>query len=253
MDTLVNYIKSDLLAFIVLIILILCILATLIFSNKDRGFRKNRLYSILLLLFPFIGFPAALDLMTTVGYTKLFAVLIFIILLLPFIIALISLNKKQTFELLDYFWDWFMLPFIAGGLIVSGYLTYVELTSSTAVCGVAIPGCGEVQNSPYANLFGFLPVALLGVIGYLGILVTWFGKKIGPQSTKKIFNLSMWGLGFFGILFSVYLTYLEVFVLHATCTWCVLAAVFMMMLFWISIRDAQEYFFKELDDEDDPA
>ncbi len=254
MLNLLNDIKADFLAFIVLVVLVFCIVATFFINSKlDRGTKKRGLYSVLLLLFPFIGFPAALDLTTTTGYTKIFAITCFLILFIPLLVAVISLVQKRSLVLLDKAWDWFVPAFIAGGLIVSGYLTYVELTSTTAVCGVAIPGCGEVQNSSYAVLFGFLPVALLGVIGYIGILIAWLGKKWLPPINKKIYNLGMWGLGFFGIIFSVYLTYLEVFVLRATCTWCIMAAVFMIMLFWISVQDAQEYLFPYEDEEEEPA
>lgn len=254
MLTLLNYIKADFLAFIVLVVLVFCIPASFFINSKlDRESKKRGVYSILLILFPIIGFPAALDLTTTTGYTKYYAIICFVLLLIPIIVALVSLVQKRSLVLMDKAWDWFVPAFIAGGLIVSGYLTYVELTSSTAVCGVAIPGCGEVQSSPYAVLFGFLPVALLGVFGYIGILITWLGKKWLPPANKKIYNMGMWGLGFFGIIFSIYLTYLEVFVLRATCTWCILAAVFMIMLFWISIRYAQEYFSRDEDEEEEPA
>jgi len=254
MFSLLSYIKADFLAFIVLVVLVICIPASFFINSKlDRESNKRGLYSILLILFPFIGFPAALDLMTTTGYTKYFAIIIFVILLIPIIVALISLVQKHSFVLLDKAWNWLVLPLVAGGLVVSGYLTYVELTSSTAVCGVAIPGCGEVQSSSFAVLFGFLPVALLGIMGYVGILIAWLGKKWLPPANKKIYNMGMWGLGFFGIIFSIYLTYLEVFVLRATCTWCILAAVFMIMLFWISIQDAHEYFSRDEDEEEEPA
>lgn len=254
MNALLNYIKTDLLAFVVLIVLIFCIISSFVFISKpDRATTKSGLYSVLMMLFPFVGFPAALDLMTTKGYTKYLAVTAFIILLLPFIFSLISMVKTKTFKLTDKTLNWLTIPFVIGGLIVSGYLTYVELTSSTAVCGVAISGCGEVQNSPYAVLFGFLPVALLGLIGYLGILISWLGNRVLPAVHTNTIGLIRWGLCFFGVLFSIYLTYLEVFVLRATCSWCVLAAVFMVMLFWISIQDAQQYFSRDQDEEEDPA
>lgn len=256
MDTLLNYIRTNFLAFIVLVVLVFCTLATFFINSRlDRDSGRRGLYSVLLILFPFIGFPAALDLITTTGFTKYFAIFIFVILLIPLTIAIISLVQTKNLKLIDKAWDWLVLPFTAGGLIVSGYLTYVELTSSTAACGVAISGCGEVQSSPYAILFGFLPIALLGVIGYIGILLAWLGKKWLPLKYKNFINMGMWGLGFFGIIFSIYLTYLEVFVLRATCSWCILAAVFMIMLFWISIQDAQEYFSRDQDEEEeeDPA
>ncbi|MBA4384560.1 MAG: hypothetical protein C0410_07470 [Anaerolinea sp.] len=251
MNSLLSYIKADLLAFVVLVVLIFCIFSSFVFIAKpDRATSKSSYYSILMMLFPLVGFPAALDLMTTKGYTKYFAVIAFIILLIPVIVSLTGLVKTRTFKLTGKTLNWLTIPFVIGGLIVSGYLTYVELTSSTAVCGVAIPGCGEVQNSPYAVLFGFLPVALLGVIGYIGIFISWLGKRVLPSKNKKLLSLIMWGMCFFGILFSTYLTYLEVFVLRATCSWCILAAVFMNMLFWVSIQDAQEYFLRDQDEEE---
>jgi uncharacterized membrane protein len=254
MTSLLSYIQTDLLAFIVLVVLLFCAIISIIAILKSDFLSANKgWYYVLFIIFSFIGFVPALDLMTTSGYTKYFAIIIFVILLTPIIVAALSLVKKRSLEQMDKAWNWFVLPFIAGGLLVSGYLTHVELTSTAAVCGVAIPGCGEVQSSSYAVLFGFLPVALLGVMGYIGILIAWLGKKIMPDTNKSIFNLSIWGLGFFGIMFSIYLTYLEVFVLRATCSWCILAAVFMILLFWISIQDAQEYFMKDQNDVDDPA
>lgn len=252
MNSLLSTVKADFLAFVVLGVLVFCTITSfVIISKSDRPATKKGLYSILLIFFPLVGFPAALDLMTTTGYTKFLAIAAFIILLVPIVVAIVGLVKTKSFELTEKSLNWFVLPFVLGGLIVSGYLTYVELTSSTAVCGVAIPGCGEVQNSPYAILFGFMPVALLGVVGYLGILISWLGKRYLPTAYSKTMGLIMWGLCFFGIIFSIYLTYLEVFVLRATCTWCVLAAVFMIMLFWISILDARQYFVTTPDNEDE--
>ena len=48
----------------------------------------------------------------------------------------------------------------------------------------------------------------------------------------------------FGVLFSTYLTYLEAFVIHATCSWCILSAVLMILLLWVSTPKAQNYFFE---------
>jgi uncharacterized membrane protein len=48
----------------------------------------------------------------------------------------------------------------------------------------------------------------------------------------------------FGVLFSTYLTYLEAFVIHATCSWCILSAVLMILLLWVSTPNAQNYFYE---------
>lgn len=251
MSIILSIIQADLLAFFVLVLLIFSLLFSFLIIFKSEQFNtRKKWFPLLLMLFSLMGFPAVLDLMTTSGYTKYLAIIIFIILLIPSIVGLMGFVQKRPFALVEKALDWLALPFITGGLIVSAYLTYVEATSTTAVCGVGIPGCAEVQSSPYAVLFGFLPVALLGIIGYIGILASWLGKKFLPSRHQKTFGLLMWGLSFFGILFSIYLTYLEVYVLHATCTWCILAAVFMTLLYWISIQGAQDYFNETQDSEE---
>ena len=58
------------------------------------------------------------------------------------------------------------------GLGVDGYLTFVETQNVQAVCG-PVGDCNTVQSSPYARLFGVLPVGLLGLIGYVAIVAAW--------------------------------------------------------------------------------
>lgn len=116
---------------------------------------------------------------------------------------------------------------VIAGLIVAGYLAYVEVTASDATCG-AIGDCNAVQQSPYASVMG-LPVGVLGIIGYVVILVLWALRK--PQAGWVDALLLLVAL--FGVAFSTYLTYLEPFVIGATCTWCLLSAVTMLALLWI--------------------
>ena len=53
-------------------------------------------------------------------------------------------------------------------------------------------GCGNVQNSEYSYLFGIIPVALLGVVGYLSIAAAWLLYEFGPKSARKLAALAMW-------------------------------------------------------------
>lgn len=70
-------------------------------------------------------------------------------------------------------WPVWIIPTLAVfGLGVALYLTYVETTKNEAFCG-PVGDCNSVQQSPYATLFGFLPVGVLGAIGYISILVSW--------------------------------------------------------------------------------
>jgi uncharacterized membrane protein len=129
--------------------------------------------------------------------------------------------------------DWFFPALIAIGLIAASYLSYVELTQSEAFCG-PVGDCNAVQHSKYAKLFGILPIAVLGLAGYISILIVWLLKNFGPKKWHKSASLTLVCLTGFGTLFSIYLTFLEPFVIGATCAWCLTSAVAMTMLLWIS-------------------
>jgi len=109
------------------------------------------------------------------------------------------------------------------GLGIATYLAYVEITPVEAICW-PMSGCNFVQSSPYARILG-IPVAVLGVIYYLGIGVLWAGQKSPSRRWANRSVLGLLGLTFIGTLFSIYLTILEVFVVQAICTWCLGSAV----------------------------
>ncbi|PKO22727.1 MAG: vitamin K epoxide reductase [Chloroflexi bacterium HGW-Chloroflexi-1] len=130
------------------------------------------------------------------------------------------------------------------GLGVAVYLTYVETQNVAAVCG-PVGDCNAVQASPYARLFGFLPVSLLGAIGYVAILVAWavgrFGQGRAPAAARglaELAPLALLGMALFGVLFSIYLTYLELFIIYAVCLWCLTSAVIMAALLALFVGPA---------------
>lgn len=115
------------------------------------------------------------------------------------------------------------------GLGAASYLAYVETTGSTAVCG-PVGDCNAVQHSQYALLFGVLPVAVLGVFGYVAILgvtaLAVWGRGIVRAYAAALRLL----MSLFGLAFSIYLTFLEPFVIGATCAWCLTSAVCMALI-----------------------
>jgi uncharacterized membrane protein len=123
------------------------------------------------------------------------------------------------------------------GFGVSLYLSYIETTKSDVMCG-PIGDCSSVQTSEFAYVFGILPVGILGAVGYVGILLAWIFWRFGPEQTKKIGILSLWGMAWFGVLFSIYLTFLEPFVIGATCMWCITSALLITCIFWASTNPA---------------
>jgi uncharacterized membrane protein len=119
------------------------------------------------------------------------------------------------------------------GFIDSAYLTFVKFTDTPIYCTPGLGDCATVQNSPYSELWG-IPLALLGSLTYLALILLYlFGQKM--RLFKSIQLHLVFGLGLFGFLFSLYLTYLEFFVIRALCQWCVLSALCMTAIFITTI------------------
>ena len=118
------------------------------------------------------------------------------------------------------------------GAIDSAYLTFLKFTGMVAACS-DIGDCEAVNNSKYAEIGG-IPLALLGLLGYLAILAFLVLETRFP-SWRDGLHLGVFGFTLAGTIYSTYLTYIEIAVLHAICPYCVVSAVVMLLLFVISI------------------
>ncbi len=123
------------------------------------------------------------------------------------------------------------------GLFVAFYLSYVETTKTVAVCG-PVGDCNAVQNSPYAKLFGVLPVGVLGLGGYVALLAAWLWQRFRRDVLAAYAPSAIFAMALFGVLFSMYLTYLELFAIKAVCAWCLTSAVTMAILLALSVAPA---------------
>jgi uncharacterized membrane protein len=112
------------------------------------------------------------------------------------------------------------LALAAGGIAVSAYLTLVHYRDDLLVCSVG--GCHTVQKSPYAELAD-VPVALLGLGMFVAIALLGLVRLARPELADRI-TLATFALALAGTIFTIYLTYLELFVIEAVCQWCVLTA-----------------------------
>lgn len=131
-------------------------------------------------------------------------------------------------------WLQHAIPLLAiAGLGVAAYLAYVETQAVAAVCG-PVGDCNAVQTSEYAYLFG-IPIGVLGVVAYLAILSVWAWSRWQGDPRAPLALLAM---TVFGVLFSIYLTYLEPFVIGAVCAWCLTSAVIMALLLMASVDPA---------------
>ena len=155
--------------------------------------------------------------------------------MLASVVWAITTFKKDAGDSIRGGWA-FMIPILCVlGLGVAGYLAYVETTQATAVCG-PIGDCNTVQQSEYARLFGILPIGVLGMIGYIGIIIAWFVARNARNDLADLATLSLFAMTAFGTLFSIYLTFLEPFVIGATCAWCLTSSVLMTALMLLSAR-----------------
>jgi len=152
-------------------------------------------------------------------------------------VAVVGKNVARTPVNLKPWPIWVVFILVLIGLFVSIYLSYVEITETEAVCG-PVGDCNTVQQSSYALLFGLIPIGVLGIAGYLLVGITWLFAVFGPKKWRKICILSSWLLCVFGALFSVYLTFLEPFVIGATCAWCLSSAILMHLLLWATTAPA---------------
>jgi uncharacterized membrane protein len=113
------------------------------------------------------------------------------------------------------------------GLGVASYLTYIHYSGGPILC-LRGGGCETVQHSAYSKLVG-VPVALIGLLGYIGIM----GSLLAPErETTRLATMTFVVVGFG---FSLYLTSRELFSIHAICPWCVSSAVIMTLLTILSV------------------
>jgi len=133
---------------------------------------------------------------------------------------------------------WISPVLAAAGLAIAAYLTLIELTGDQAFCG-PVGDCNAVQQSSYAFLFGVIPIGVLGVLGYAAFILMWSASRFVPDRLRDVLRLALFALAVVGTLFSVYLTFLEPFVLGATCAWCLTSAVLQTLLLWLTAEPAR--------------
>jgi uncharacterized membrane protein len=130
--------------------------------------------------------------------------------------------------------SWALAALALIGLGVSIYMAFVETAHASAICG-PIGDCNTVQQSEYAALFGWLPIGVLGTIGYAAILVAWGLMHWGKDHLQRLAASALLVMALFGAAFSIYLTFLEPFVIGATCVWCLTSALCMTLILVILV------------------
>lgn len=124
------------------------------------------------------------------------------------------------------------LALVGIGLLVSIYMTIYKITSNDALC-LGSGDCSTVNASRYSEVYG-VPVAAVGVFGYLALLLTLVleGKHLFFRQNAPML---VFGMALTGFLFTVYLIYVEFALLKAVCPFCLISQITMTILFFISI------------------
>ena len=112
------------------------------------------------------------------------------------------------------------------GTLVAAYLTWIHFNSGSLVCGLG--DCHTVQSSAYATI-GPVPVAALGLGMYLLVLIANVLAARGVVAPELAWSVAFATL-LAGLIYAIYLTWLEVVVIQAICQWCVVSALITALL-----------------------
>jgi len=124
------------------------------------------------------------------------------------------------------------------GLFISGYLYLYKIGRiGSLACGTG--GCETVQLSSWSRFAG-LEVSLIGVLGYACLLAMSLASlQPGPRQWPIRAIAVTAGIG---VVFTLYLTYLELFIIHAICRWCVASGVIIVAIFAAALLDQRRQF-----------
>ena len=124
------------------------------------------------------------------------------------------------------------LALVVVGLLVSIYMTIYKVTSNDSMC-LGSGDCSTVNASIYSEVNN-IPVAAIGILGYLAILgVLVFENR--NSFFRQNGTLMIFGMSLTGFIFTVWLIYVEIALLKAICPFCVTSQVAMTLIFIMAV------------------
>ena len=124
------------------------------------------------------------------------------------------------------------------GIFISTYLTLFKL-GVIGELSCSIGSCETVNTSRWAIFLG-LPVAAWGLLFYLDVFVIAMLGTTRRFEYEPVISIVLVAQAAIGVLFSAWLTYLELAVIQAICIWCVTSAFIVVVIFLAAIADWQE-------------
>jgi uncharacterized membrane protein len=122
------------------------------------------------------------------------------------------------------------------GILIAVYVTQSFLRKVGIIC--VSGGCELVRKSPASYLWG-IPVPAVGLVGYSIIAILAFFRTTIYDQRSKIFLKGILGMTAFGVVFTSWFTYTELFVIKGVCTWCAISTVNMFILFFLAFKSYQ--------------
>ena len=124
------------------------------------------------------------------------------------------------------------------GIFISLYLTLYKL-GVIGELSCTIGSCETVNTSKWSRFLG-LPVAAWGLLFYLDVFLIALVGTLARFEDEPAISYVLAGEGAVGVLFSAWLTYLELGVIHAVCIWCVTSAIIVTLILLVSIADLRD-------------
>ncbi len=121
------------------------------------------------------------------------------------------------------------------GVGIALYLTLYKV-GVIGVLSCSIGSCETVNTSKWSVLFG-VPIAAWGLAAYVALLVLAVAGSSGAREASVPIAKMIVALATWSVLFSAWLTYLELFVIHAICIWCVTSAVLWVVILAVALTD----------------
>ena len=143
----------------------------------------------------------------------------------------------DTMKKLDSLWITSLALSVLGALDAF-YLSWVKISHTQVFCGGS-GNCERVNTSVYSELFS-IPIAYLGLAAYL-FLVIVLVLEIRQIVRKDLSALTIFGTCLVGALYSLYLTFIEIWVIKSICPYCLVSAIIMILLFALAVVRGRPY------------
>jgi uncharacterized membrane protein len=145
------------------------------------------------------------------------------------------LRKDKSASMLK----WASVTLAGLGFADSVYLLVLKYTQLESLC-VGNRGCITVNNSIYSEIYG-IPVSLFGILAYL-VIASILLLEPRLKLAKENGPLAVFGISLAGVAFSAYLTWLEFYVIHAACPFCIASAILITLLFLLAVIQLAKQF-----------